>query len=171
MNKEDIKYFCSDIRHKLFFNPFELKPIIERRHKRGETIVFGNGCFDILHVGHARYLYAAKSLGDALIVAVNTDDSMARIKPDRKPVTPDYERLEMIASFGAVDYVVPMEQNDPCFLIDLYKPNIHTKGPDYKGRVFPEIPVVESYGGRIEFVGDPKNHSTTQVLHTIRNSG
>jgi len=155
--------------YKIYRNPFELNDILEAR-RNDETIVFGNGCFDVLHVGHMRYLYSAKDLGDILIIAVNTDASIARIKPEKKLVFPEDERLELIAGIGAVDYVVPLEEDTPISLIKLFRPNIHTKGTDYIDRFIPERATVESYGGRVELVGDPKNHSSTQIINGIKRS-
>ncbi len=155
---------------KIYRHPFELNDVLEARRRNRETIVFGNGCFDVLHVGHIRYLYSAKDLGDILIIAVNTDKSIARIKPEKKLVFPEDERLELIAGIGAVDYVVPLEEDNPISLINLFKPHIHTKGTDYNDRFIPERATVESYGGRVELVGDPKNHSSTQIIDGIKRS-
>lgn len=140
---------------------------LAQHRRRGETIVFGNGCFDLLHVGHARYLQAAKRLGDVLVVAVNTDESMRRIKPDRPPVQPDAERMELIAALGAVDYVVPLSDDNPISLIERIKPDVHTKGTDYTPETIPERQVVERCGGRVAIVGDEKNHSTTDLRRRI----
>ena len=148
--------------------------VLERvaRHRAGgRTIVFGNGCFDLLHVGHVRYLQAAKRLGDVLIVAVNTDESMRRIKPERPPVQPDVERMELIAALEAVDYVIPLTEDNPISLIERIRPDIHTKGTDYTPQTIPERDAVERYGGRVAIVGDEKNHSTTDLRDRIRAVG
>ena len=155
--------------NKIYENPHDLLLALDNLRQEEKIIVFGNGCFDLLHVGHIRYLYSARELGDVLIMAVNTDESMQRIKPDREPVIPDYERFEIVAGIGAVDYVVPLEEDTPISLIKLFKPNIHTKGKDYLNRYIPERETVESYGGKVMLVGDLKNHSTTQILKEIRN--
>jgi D-beta-D-heptose 7-phosphate kinase/D-beta-D-heptose 1-phosphate adenosyltransferase len=131
-------------------------------------IVTANGCFELLHVGHVHYLASAKALGDVLIVAVNTDDSMRLIKPDRRPVNPDSERFEIIAALEAVDYVVPLNERTPVSLLELFKPDIHTKGTDYTLDKIPERVVVERYGGRVELVGGPKSHSTTDMLRALQ---
>ena len=157
-------------KHKIYNSPQNLLPQLEKFRKEGKIIVFGNGCFELLHVGHVRYLFAAKALGDILIIAVNTDESMAKIKPVRKPVNPDYERFEIIAAIEAVDYVVPLSEDNPNSLLKLFKPHIHTKGTDYKLEDIPERGVVESYGGRVLLVGDPKNHSTSEMLKKIQNT-
>jgi D-beta-D-heptose 7-phosphate kinase/D-beta-D-heptose 1-phosphate adenosyltransferase len=153
---------------KIYVDPRGLKPHVEDLQSQGKTIVFGNGCFDLLHVGHIRYLEAAKALGDVLILAVNTDESMARIKPGREPVKPDHERFEILAAFESVDFVVPLVEDTPTSLLELFRPDIHTKGTDYTLDQIPERVVVESYGGRVELVGGPKEHSTTTMLKTIK---
>ena len=154
--------------NKIFLEPDTLLPHIEELKARGSTVVFANGCFELLHVGHVRYLQAAKALGDVLIVAVNSDESMAGIKPDRKPVIPDVERYELLAAFEMVDYVVPLTESTPVSLLEKFKPHVHTKGTDYTLDQIPERPVVEAYGGRVELVGDPKDHSTTDMLRILR---
>jgi len=153
---------------KIYRDPTALKPHVEALRAAGKTVVFGNGCFDLLHVGHIRYLTAARALGDALIVAVNTDGSMARIKPDRQPVAPEEERFEILAALEMVDFVVPLEEDTPAELLAVLQPQIQAKGTDYTLDRMPERGIVEGYGGRIEFVGGPKHHSTTDLLKTIR---
>jgi len=156
---------------KIFPDPRELGERIEAHRRGGKTIVFANGCFELLHVGHIRYLEAAKEEGDILVVAVNSDESMRLIKPERKPVNPDVERFEIIAAIGAVDYVVPLRERTPHSLIDLLRPDIHTKGTDYTLDRIPERELVESYGGKVKIVGDPKSHSTTDMLRVLKRSG
>jgi len=153
---------------KVFTDPERLVPILEERRRTGAVLVFANGCFELLHVGHVRYLYGAKALGDILVVAVNTDESMRQIKPDRRPVNKDYERLEIIAAFESVDFVVPLHETNPERLIGLFRPDVHTKGTDYTLDRIPERRIVEGYGGRVELVGDPKCHSTTEMLKALR---
>jgi D-glycero-beta-D-manno-heptose 1-phosphate adenylyltransferase len=153
---------------KVFADPDKLTLHVENRRHAGAVIVFANGCFELLHVGHVRFLYGAKALGDVLVVAVNTDASMRIIKPDRRPVNKDYERMELIAAFECVDFVVPLKEQNPERLIKLYRPDIHTKGTDYTLERIPERHVVESYGGRVALVGDPKTHSTTEMLRAMR---
>lgn len=153
---------------KIFLDPASLAPHIEELKARGAKIAFANGCFELIHVGHVRYLAAAKALADALIVAVNTDESMRRIKPNRKPVNPDHERLEILSAFESVDYVVPLRETTPDSLLLLFKPHFHTKGTDYTLDRIPERAVVEGYGGEVRLVGDPKNHSTTEMLRALR---
>ncbi|MBN1441774.1 MAG: adenylyltransferase/cytidyltransferase family protein [Planctomycetes bacterium] len=156
---------------KIFLDPMSLLPRIEKLRRQGKTIVFANGCFELLHVGHVRYLEAAKALGDVLILAVNTDASMLRIKPDRRPVNTDYERFEILAAFAAVDFIVPLEEDTPVSLLELFRPHIHTKGTDYTLDRIPERAAVEAYGGRVELVGGPKSHSTRDMLKTLGTRG
>ncbi|MEE8141916.1 MAG: adenylyltransferase/cytidyltransferase family protein [Planctomycetota bacterium] len=153
---------------KIFTDSDSLCPHIEECKRRGLKIVFANGCFELLHVGHIRYLREAKSLGDILIVAVNTDESMSVVKPDRSPVNPDSERFEIIAALEAVDYVVPLREQTPITLIELFKPDIHTKGTDYTLDDIPERSAVESYGGRVQLVGGPKVRNTRDMLDELR---
>lgn len=146
-----------------------LKKIIENERSQGKTIVFGNGCFDIIHVGHIRYLKAAKALGDILIVAINDDESVIKLGKRKIVVTPCEERAEILAAIDCVDYVTTF--SDPTvekLLLEL-KPDIHAKGTDYTEDTVPEKDIVLSYGGRVAIVGDPKNHSTRDIIKTIKN--
>lgn len=153
---------------KIYEDPHALASRLEELRARGASIIFANGCFELLHVGHVRYLEGAKALGDILVCAVNTDESMKRIKPDRKPVNPDVERFEIVAALEAVDFVVPLRERTPAELLAVLKPDVHTKGTDYTLEMIPERTVVEAYGGRVAIVGDDKRHSTTQMLNDIR---
>ncbi len=152
---------------KIYENPDDLIPILEGLRDSGKTIVFGNGCFDIIHPGHLNYFEEARELGDALIIAINTDESIKRIKPDKKIAQPYTERAIVVAGFEAVDYVVPLREDTPVHLLELFKPHIHTKGTDYTLDTLPERAIVESYGGQIRFVGGPKDRSTSQILEKI----
>jgi D-beta-D-heptose 7-phosphate kinase/D-beta-D-heptose 1-phosphate adenosyltransferase len=153
---------------KIYLEPEALVPRIRELRAQGKTIVFGNGCFDLIHVGHIHYLTAAKALGDVLIIAVNTDASMRKIKPDRPPINPESERMEVMAALEVVDFVVPLVENIPYTLIEMFQPDIQAKGTDYTLDEMPERHVVEKHGGRIEFVGGPKNHSTTALRAAIK---
>jgi len=155
---------------KYFSDPQRLVPVLITHQKAGKKIVFANGCFELLHVGHLRYLFAAKALGDVLVVAVNTDASILRIKPGRNPIHPDHERMEVVAAIEAVDYVVPLPDDHPGRLCGLLKPDFHTKGTDYADRLseMPEYPIVLAYGGKVVAVGDPKDHSTTEILTKLK---
>lgn len=153
---------------KIFLDPEELAVRLKKERESGATVVTANGCFELLHIGHVRYLRAAKEQGSLLVVAVNTDESMRAIKPDRRPVNPDFERYELLAELQCVDFVVPLEDTTPCSLLDLLRPDVHTKGTDYTLDRIPEREVVERYGGRVELVGGPKNHSTTDMLRNLK---
>ena len=146
----------------------KLKTIIEHEKGRGKKIVFGNGCFDLLHVGHVRYLKGAKALGDILIVAVNDDDSVTGLGKRKKVVTPAKERAEIIAALDAVDYVILFRESTVENLLRVLKPDIHAKGTDYTEESVPEKDIVNSYGGKVAIVGDPKDHSTRDLIKSIK---
>lgn len=135
----------------------------------GRTIAFANGHFDLLHVGHLRYLQAAKREGDVLVVAVNSDASVARLKGPGRPVVPVAERTELLAGLVPVDLVVTFAGDSPAPLLARLRTDVHCKGTDYGApeRV-PEYEVVRAYGGRTALVGDPKDHSTTDILAAVR---
>ena len=131
----------------------------------GDRIILTNGCFDILHVGHVRYLQAAKQLGGKLIVAVNADDSVRALKGEGRPVMPQAERAEILAGLEAVDAVVIFPELDVCALIREVRPDYQAKGTDYTAESVPEAETVRDCGGKVAIVGDPKNHSVTEILH------
>ena len=132
--------------------------------KAGRTIAFANGCFDILHAGHVRYLAGAKREGDRLVVAINDDESVRQLKRPGRPVLPEAARAELVAAMRAVDYVVVFPDRTVERLLRLIKPDVHCKGTDYTADTVPEREVVHEYGGRIAIVGDPKDHSTRELL-------
>jgi len=132
--------------------------------KNGARIVFANGCFDILHVGHVRYLEAAKALGDLLVVGINTDVQVRQLKGAGRPFVMERERAEIIASLRAVDLVTIFPEPNVETLLLAIRPDIHAKGTDYTADTVPEREVVRSYGGRVAIVGDPKDHSSSQML-------
>ncbi len=141
--------------------------LIERiasARKTGARVVFANGCFDVLHVGHVRYLAGAKELGDLLIVGVNSDEQVAIQKGAGRPVLPATERAEIVAAIESVDYVTIFEEPTVEELLLALKPDVHAKGTDYTTETVPEREVVRSYGGQVAIVGDPKDHSTTEIL-------
>ena len=134
----------------------------------GEEVVLANGCFDLLHVGHIRYLRGAKALGGTLVVAINDDDSVRQIKGEGRPLMPAGERAEIIASLADVDAVVIFSEPDVRALIREIRPDIQAKGTDYKRENVPERDEVLAYGGRVEIVGDSKDHSTTTFLSRLK---
>lgn len=156
---------------KIYADPHQLVPVLQRHRERGETIVFGNGCFDLIHVGHIRYLEAAKALGDVLVIAVNTEASIATNRNREASINPCEERMEVIAALAAVDYVIPLNAAVPIPLIELFRPHIQAKGTDYSLEQMPERFAVEAAGGRIEFVGDDKTHSSTALREALRQRG
>ena len=138
---------------------------------RGLTHAFANGGFDLLHVGHVRYLEAAKREADRLIVAVNDDRSIQCLKGATRPVLPEADRAELVAALRAVDYVVIFPEPTVTPLLELLRPEVHCKGTDYTVETVPERETVRAYGGRIAIVGDPKDHSTTDLLTRLRTLG
>ena len=134
---------------------------------KGSRIVLANGCFDILHAGHVRYLEGARALGDVLVVAINSDLQVVRLKGEGRPILPERERAELVASLDAVDWVTIFDEPTVTELLLAMKPDVHAKGTDYTEETVPEHDVVRSYGGRVAIVGDPKNHSTTETLKKV----
>jgi D-glycero-beta-D-manno-heptose 1-phosphate adenylyltransferase len=147
----------------------ELIARVRLAKERGATVVFANGCFDVLHVGHVRYLAGARELGDLLIVGVNSDDQVTIQKGPGRPIISEGERAEMIAALESVNYVTVFEEPTVEELLLTVKPDIHAKGTDYTEETVPERKVVLSYGGRVAIVGDPKDHSTTLLLTRLKN--
>lgn len=145
----------------------EAAAVADRLRRTGKRVVFTNGCFDIIHVGHARCLEEARSLGDYLFVGVNSDDSVRTIKGEGRPVTPEEERLEVLSALEAVDFVFTFDGATADEVILAIKPDIHAKGTDYTEETVPERDSVLSYGGRIAIVGDPKGHSTRDILKRL----
>jgi D-glycero-beta-D-manno-heptose 1-phosphate adenylyltransferase len=145
----------------------ELAAFVAHWRDAGETITLANGCFDLLHVGHVRYLQSARALGGKLVVAINSDQSVRRLKGPGRPAMPEEERAEIIAALACVDAVVIFDEPDVRALIREIRPNIQVKGTDYTADTVPERDEVLAYGGRVEIVGDPKDHSTTDLLGRI----
>ena len=151
-----------------------LQPKIVSRHElrervadwrhAGDRIILANGCFDLLHVGHVRYLHAARELGGKLVVAVNADASVRALKGEGRPVMPAEERAEILAALADVDAVVIFTEQDVRAIIREIHPDFHAKGTDYTAESVPERNEVEACGGRVVIVGDPKNHSVTDLL-------
>lgn len=134
----------------------------------GRTVAFANGCFDLLHVGHVRYLAGARACGDVLVVGVNGDDSVRRLKGEGRPLLPEDERARLVASLRSVDHVVVFHDDDVARLLLALKPDVHCKGTDYTPDTVPERDVVRSYGGRVAIVGDPKDHDTSRLIARLR---
>jgi len=144
----------------------ELKQRVATWRHAGESITLANGCFDLLHVGHVRYLHAAKQLGGRLIVAINSDDSVRVLKGEGRPLMPAEERAEILSALADVDAVVVFPEGDVRALIREVRPDVHAKGTDYTAATVPERDVVAECGGRVEIVGDPKDHSATEIMQS-----
>jgi len=148
----------------------ELVEAVARDRAAGRSVAFANGCFDLLHVGHLRYLQASAAEADRLIVAVNDDRSVAGLKGDGRPILPASERAELVAALRGVDYVVVFGDANVERLLLLIEPDVHCKGTDYTVDTVPERAVVAAYGGRTAIVGDPKSHATRELLKRIAGS-
>ncbi|PUU86416.1 MULTISPECIES: D-glycero-beta-D-manno-heptose 1-phosphate adenylyltransferase [Halanaerobium] len=146
----------------------ELKTEIEAKKEAGELIVFTNGCFDILHVGHIRYLKKAAALGDKLVLAVNSDSSVRELKGKNRPLVPEAERMEMLAALEMIDYLVLFSEIDCRAVLEAVKPQIYVKGGDYRIEDLPEAETVYSYGGKIVLITEVKGKSTTNIIKKIR---
>ena len=149
----------------------ELKRVIDEERSRGKKIVFGNGCFDLLHVGHIRYFAGAKALGDVLVVALNDDASVVGLGKRRTVATPVDERVEIVAAVRYVDYVTTFSEPTVELLLRLLKPDFHAKGTDYTPETVPEKDIVRAYGGQVAIVGDPKDHSTRDIIARLAATG
>jgi D-glycero-beta-D-manno-heptose 1-phosphate adenylyltransferase len=145
----------------------ELKNRVDALKAQGKKVVFANGCFNLLHVGHLRFLEDAKSFGDILVVAVNTSESVIKLKGKDYPVLPTEERTEMIAGFRCVDIVTTFGEPNCTALLTLLEPNIQAKGPDYTVETVPERETVLAYGGEVAIAGDPKDHSSTNIMRDL----
>ena len=135
--------------------------------KGGARVVFANGCFDLLHVGHVRYLEAAKGCGDILVVGINSDEQVRRLKGEGRPYVPERERAETVASLRAVDYVTVFHEPTVTELLLALRPDVHAKGTDYTETTVPEGATVRAAGGRVAIAGDPKDHSTRNLIGLI----
>jgi rfaE bifunctional protein nucleotidyltransferase chain/domain len=142
---------------------------VQAARESGAKIVFANGCFDVLHVGHIRYLQGARALGDLLAVGVNSDSQVLVLKGPGRPIMAEAERAELVASIAAVDFVTVFDEPTVENLLLAIRPDIHAKGTDYTEETVPERDVVRSYLGRVAIVGDPKNHSTSEILGRLSN--
>ena len=145
-----------------------LRAEVESLRAEGRRVVFANGCFDLLHVGHVRYLEGAKACGDVLLVALNDDESIRALKGPGRPVQPIHERMEVIGALRCVDLVTRFADGTVDALLTRLKPDVHAKGTDYTVETVPERETVLAYGGEIAIVGDPKDHSSTEILARLR---
>ncbi|HEY4000453.1 MAG TPA: D-glycero-beta-D-manno-heptose 1-phosphate adenylyltransferase [Candidatus Xenobia bacterium] len=134
---------------------------------QGKSVVFTNGCFDLLHVGHVQTLETARSFGDVLIVGVNSDASVKRLKGERRPLVPEQDRARVIAALACVDRVVIFDESTPVETIDSIRPDIHVKGGDYTGQVLPEEATVKKHGGEVRFITLVENRSTTRLVSLL----
>jgi D-glycero-beta-D-manno-heptose 1-phosphate adenylyltransferase len=141
---------------------------VEEARRGGKTIALANGCFDVLHVGHVRYLEGARAEADVLVVGVNADDSVRRLKGEGRPVQPAGDRALLVAALRSVDHVVVFPEDDVGRLLLTLRPDVHCKGTDYTPDTVPERDVVRSFGGRVAIVGDAKEHDTRAVLDRLR---
>ena len=146
----------------------ELIARITGERNNGIRVVLANGCFDVLHVGHVRYLAGARELGDVLVVGVNSDAQVARLKGAGRPIMPAIERAELVDALNSVSYVTVFDEPTVEELLLALKPDVHAKGTDYTVDSVPERDVVRSYGGQVAIVGDPKDHSTSAILAELR---
>jgi rfaE bifunctional protein nucleotidyltransferase chain/domain len=142
--------------------------LIAEAKANGASIVLANGCFDVLHAGHVRYLQGARALGDLLVVGINSDAQVARLKGSGRPVQPERERAEIVASLEAVSLVTIFPEPTVTELLLALKPDIHAKGTDYTEETVPERDVVRSFGGKVRIVGDPKDHSTSELIRRFK---
>ncbi len=147
----------------------ELRERLQALKAAGKKVAFANGHFDLMHVGHLRYLRAARAEADALVVAINDDDSVARLKGPERPIVPAAERAELLAALEPVDFVVIFDGDSPAPLLADLRPDVHCKGTDYGSpeRV-PEYATVRAYGGRTALVGDPKDHATSELIARVK---
>ena len=141
-----------------------LRQRVDDWRRAGERVTLANGCFDLLHVGHVRYLHAAKELGGRLVVAINSDDSVRALKGEGRPLMPAEERAEILAALADVDAVVIFPERDVRALIREIRPDVQAKGTDYTAESIPEADVVRDHGGRVAIVGDPKDHSASEII-------
>lgn len=156
----------------VILTPGDLPELSERLRAAGRVVVWTNGCFDLFHAGHARSLQVARSLGDVLVVGLNSDDSVHRLKSPGRPVLPVAERAALVAALRCVDYVVVFDDDTPEVCLRLLRPAVHCKGADYAppdGKPIPEAQLVESYGGRVAFLPLIEGISTTELVRRVKN--
>jgi rfaE bifunctional protein nucleotidyltransferase chain/domain len=145
-----------------------LDAIVAEYREAGRSVVFTNGCFDVLHRGHVRYLEQARALGDLLIVAVNSDGSVRRLKGADRPVNPVEDRAALLAALACVDHAVVFEEDSPATLIEAVRPDVYVKGGDYPPELVPEAPLVRRLGGQVRTLGYVPDRSTSAIIERIR---
>ena len=148
----------------------EIQNLCAKLHRQEKTIVFTNGCFDILHAGHVRYLQAAKKMGDYLIIGLNTDESVKKLKGQSRPINKQEDRAEVLMALKSVDYVVMFGEPTAESLLKKVLPDIYVKGGDYTVQTLPEAKVIQSYGGKIEFVSLLEGKSSTNIINKIKST-
>jgi len=158
----------STTHHEKIVTREQLRQRVAAWRDAGERVTLANGCFDLLHVGHVRYLRAARQLGGRLVVAINSDESVRGLKGPGRPLMPAAERAEILAALQDVDAVVIFSEPDVRALVREIRPDVHAKGTDYTADSVPERDVVAQCGGRVEIVGDPKDHSATRIIQSLR---
>jgi rfaE bifunctional protein nucleotidyltransferase chain/domain len=151
----------------VILNHNELAKKIEELKKQGKKVIFANGCFDLLHVGHVRYLRGAKALGDVLVLAINSDASVRRLKGRERPLLSLEDRLGILSAFEMIDFVTAFEDDTVSPLLLKLKPNVQVKGTDYTPDTIPEKDTVASFGGEVAVVGDPKDHASKNLIQEI----
>jgi rfaE bifunctional protein nucleotidyltransferase chain/domain len=145
----------------------QLIETITNKRQNGAKIVLANGCFDLFHVGHIRYLAGAKALGDILIVGINSDEQVRKLKGKNRPLMPENERAEIVSALRFVDFVTIFPEPTVTELIRAIRPDFHAKGTDYTTETVPEREIVREYGGQVAIVGDPKDHSSTELIGKV----
>ena len=154
----------------MLINRNELNDLLAKLRSEGKTIVTTNGCFDILHVGHVRYLEKTKTFADVLIVALNSDKSVKSIKGDSRPINKEEDRAEVLSALRCVDYVVLFDEDSPIDLLLQIKPDVYTKGADYTVETLPEAKPIMENGGRVEFISFVEGKSTTSIINKMKES-
>jgi len=155
------------VRKNKFFSLDHLATLISRHRENAERIILANGCFDLIHVGHVRYLKESKALGDVLVVAVNGDASVRRLKGAGRPLMKEEDRISILSAFSMVDYVTVFEEDTVEEVLLALKPHVHAKGSDYTVETVPEREIVRRYGGKVAITGGPKVRSTSDILKEI----
>ena len=150
-------------------NRKNISEFVDKLHKAGKTVVTTNGCFDILHVGHVRYLQKSKSFADYLIVLLNSDKSVKSIKGDDRPINNEMDRAEILVALNCVDFVVLFDEDNPAKLLDEIKPDVYTKGADYTMETLPERDIMIKNGIKVEFIDFVQGKSTTNIINKINN--